>query len=151
MYLKEILNSYGDKKIKMYIDMDGVIADYDVGKPGNFDKKRPLYTSIDKLKEISFMDNVSIYILSITRKNVGIYEKNIWLDKYMPFIDKNNRFILSKEKESKSSSELKVDFLKNIKREDEVIILIDDDPLILKSVMDNVNDIVLLKDSVLVD
>lgn len=151
MYLKEILNSYGDKKIKMYIDMDGVIADYDVGKPGNFDKKRPLYTSIDKLKEISFMDNVSIYILSITRKNVGIYEKNIWLDKYMPFIDKNNRFILSKEKESKSSSELKVDFLKNIKREDEVIILIDDDPLILKSVMDNVNDIVLLKDTVLVD
>ncbi len=151
MYLKEILNSYGDKKIKMYIDMDGVIADYDVGKPGNFDKKRPLYTSIDKLKEISFMDNVSIYILSITRKDIGIYEKNIWLDKYMPFIDKNNRFILSKEKESKSSSELKVDFLKNIKREDEVIILIDDDPLILKSVMDNVNDIVLLKDTVLVD
>ena len=151
MYLKEILNGYGDKKIKMYIDMDGVVADYDVGKPGNFDKKRPLYTSIDKLKEISFMDNVSIYILSITRKNVGINEKNIWLDKYMPFIDKNNRFILSKEDISKSSSELKVDFLKNIKREDEVIILIDDDPLILKSVMDNVNDIVLLKDTVLVD
>lgn len=151
MYLKEILNGYGDKKIKIYIDMDGVIADYDVGKPGNFDKKRPLYTSIDKLKEISFMDNVSLYILSITRKNIGIYEKNIWLDKYMPFIDKNNRFILSKEKESKSSSELKVNFLKNIKREDGVIILIDDDPLILKSVMDNVNDIVLLKDTVLVD
>ena len=151
MYLKEILNSYGDKKIKIYIDMDGVVADYDVGKPGNFDKKRPLYTSIDKLKEISFMDNVSLYILSITRKNIGIEEKNIWLDKYMPFIDKNNRFILSKEKESKSSSELKVDFLKNNKREDEVIILIDDDPLILKSVMDNVNDIILLKDTVLVD
>jgi len=151
MYLKEILNSYGDKKIKMYIDMDGVIADYDVGKPGNFDKKRPLYTSIDKLKEISFMDNISLHILSVTRKDIGIYEKNIWLDKYMPFIDKNNRFILSKEKESKSSSELKVNFLKNIKREDGVIILIDDDPLILKSVMDNVNDIVLLKDTVLVD
>lgn len=151
MYLKEILNGYGNKKIKIYIDMDGVVADYDVGKAGNFDKKRPLYTSIDKLKEISFMDNVSLYILSITRKDIGIYEKNIWLDKYMPFIDKNNRFILSKEEVSKSSSELKVDFLKNIKREDEVIILIDDDPLILKSVMDNVNDIVLLKDTVLVD
>lgn len=151
MYLKEILNSYGDKKIKIYIDMDGVVADYDVGKPDNFEKKRPLYTSIDKLKEISFMDNVSLYILSITRKNIGIEEKNIWLDKYMPFIDKNNRFILSKEEVSKSSSELKVAFLKNIKREDEVIILIDDDPLILKSVMDNVNDIVLLKDTVLVD
>ena len=151
MYLKEILNGYGDKKIKIYIDMDGVVADYDVGKPDDFEKKRPLYTSIDKLKEISFMDNVSLYILSITRMNIGIYEKNIWLDKYMPFIDKNNRFILSKEDISKSSSELKVDFLKNIKRNGEVIILIDDDPLILKSVMDNVNDIVLLKDTVLVD
>lgn len=151
MYLKEIIESFGDKKVKIYIDMDGVVVDYDIGKPGNFDKKRPLYTSIDKLKEISFMDNVSLFILSITRKNIGIYEKNIWLDKYMPFIDKNKRFILSKEKVSKSSSELKVDFLKNIKRNDEVIILIDDDPLILKSVMDSVNDIVLLKDTVLVD
>ncbi len=151
MYLKEILNDYGDKKIKIYIDMDGVVADYDVGKPGDFDKKRPLYTSINKLKEISFMDNVSLFILSITRKNIGIYEKNIWLDKYMPFIDKNNRFILSKEEVSKSSSELKVELLKKIERKDEVIILIDDDPLILKSVMDNVNNIVLLKDTVLVD
>ena len=50
MYLKEIIESFGDKKIKIYIDMDGVVADYDVGKSGNFDKKRPLYTSIDKLK-----------------------------------------------------------------------------------------------------
>ena len=35
MYLKEYLEKIGDKKIKIYVDMDGVIADYDVGKPSN--------------------------------------------------------------------------------------------------------------------
>ena len=29
--------------INMFVDMDGVIADYDVGFPSGYDKKRPLY------------------------------------------------------------------------------------------------------------
>ena len=152
MYLKEVLKSYGNKKIEIYIDMDGVIADYNVGEAYHYDKKRPLYASISKIKEISTMNNVTLNILSITRKNIGIEEKNIWLDKYVPFIAKKNRFIISKEENTgKSSSKLKVEFLNKIKKHEKIIILIDDDPLILKEVMKSNNDIVLLKDTALVD
>ena len=37
MYLKELLNSYVDKKIKIYIDMDGVVADYRFGEGKNIE------------------------------------------------------------------------------------------------------------------
>ena len=62
--LKELIKKYDNKKIELYIDMDGVIADYNVGEASNYDKKRPLYTSINKLKEISSMTNVTMHILS---------------------------------------------------------------------------------------
>ena len=42
-----------DKKTIMYVDMDGVIAAYDFGNPLDFANKRPLYTNIKKLEEIS--------------------------------------------------------------------------------------------------
>ena len=78
MYIKEVLKKY--KNIKLFIDMDGVIADYEFGNAENFDKKRPLFDSIKKLEEISKMTNIELYILSITRNDIGIKEKNIWLD-----------------------------------------------------------------------
>ena len=108
MYFKEILEEYKEKNIKIYVDMDGVIADYDVGKACGYDKKRPLYTSISKLEEISKKDNITLYILSITRKDEGIEQKNFWLDKYAAFFKKENRVIISKESnEGFSSKELK--------------------------------------------
>ena len=52
MYLKEYLNKFDSKKVKMFVDMDGVIADYEVGVAANFDKKRPLKSTISKLEKI---------------------------------------------------------------------------------------------------
>ena len=98
------------------------------------------------------MTNVTMHILSITKNNNGINEKNIWLDKYVPFINNENRNIISKEEyPDKSSSELKTEFLKKLNYNDKIIILIDDDPLILKNIQKSINNIVLLKDTVLVD
>ena len=37
MYLEDFLNQYNDKKVKMFVDMDGVIADYDVGNDSGYD------------------------------------------------------------------------------------------------------------------
>lgn len=150
MYLKEYLKKYEEKKIKLFIDMDGVIADYEFGNAENFDKKRPLYDSIKKLEEISKIDNIELYILSITRENIGINEKNIWLDKYVNFIKKENRIIISKEGKTQSSAQLKSEYLNSIKTED-TIIVIDDDPSILKEINKANKNIVLLKDTVLVD
>ena len=129
MYFKDYLETFKDKKIKLFVDMDGVIADFVVGEPGNYDIKRPLFDSIKKLEEISKMPNVELFIFSATRKNIGINEKNFWLDKYAPFFKSENRIILSREaNDFIESSKLKEDYLKNYQRDDSIIMLIDDDP-----------------------
>lgn len=152
MYLKEYLERYKDKKIKLFIDMDGVIADYDFGYACDYDKKRPLFDSIKKLEEISKMKNIELYIFSATRKSEGFNQKHSWLDKYAPFFKKENRIILSREdNDFMESSLLKANYLKNYERDDSIIIVIDDDPKNLRDINKLNEDIILLKDSVLVD
>ena len=152
MYLENFLEQYQDKKVKMFVDMDGVIADFNFGKACDFDKKRPLYSSIEKLKNISEKDNVDLYIFSATRMNKGYDEKQYWLDKYAPFFKKENRVIISREKHDfLESSELKADYMKNIERDGSVLIVIDDDPKNLRAIRKLNDDVVLLKDTALID
>lgn len=152
MYLKDFLEQFNDKKIKLFVDMDGVIADYIFGSAQDYDKKRPLYDSIDKLEIISKMPNVELYILSATRYSSGFEQKNYWLDTYAPFFKKENRIIISREENNMiASSILKAEYLANYERDGSVLILIDDDPKNLKDVRKLSDDVILLKDSVLVD
>lgn len=152
MYLKEFLKQYEDKKIKLFVDMDGVIADYDFGTPSEYDKKRPLFDSIKKLEIISKESNVEMYILSATRYSEGENQKHLWLDKYAPFFKKENRIIISREDNGmEKSSILKANYIRNIERDDSIIIVIDDDPRILKEVNKLNEDVILLKDTALVD
>ncbi len=152
MYLKDYLENFKDKKIKLFVDMDGVIADFVVGDAGHYDIKRPLFDSIKKLEEISKMPNVELFIFSATRMNSGINEKNYWLDKYAPFFKRENRIILSREANSFiESSKLKEDYLKKYEKDDSIIILIDDDPKNLFAVKNTSPDVILLKDTALVD
>lgn len=152
MHFYNIINELASKNdISLYVDMDGVIASYDVGKPLNFASKRPLTENINKLEKISKIENVELYILSICKKNNQINEKNKWLDKYAPFFYKQNRIIISKEQyEGISSPDLKSNYLKNIKTNRQVIFL-DDDNTILKTVMKTVPNIILFQDSELID
>ena len=39
MYLKEFLEQFGDKKIKLFVDMDGVVADYIFGSAKDYDPR----------------------------------------------------------------------------------------------------------------
>lgn len=152
MYLKEYLENYKDKKIKLFVDMDGVIADYIFDSAKDYDKKRPLYDNIKKLKIISKMPNIELYILSATRKTEGFAQKQGWLDKYAPFFKHDNRIILSREANNmEQSAILKAKYLENYKRDDSIIIVIDDDPKNLKAIHELNSDVILLKDSVLVD
>ena len=152
MYLKEYLKQYNDKKIKLFVDMDGVIADYIFKAPQDYDKKRPLYDSIKKLEEISKMPNIELYVFSATRKTEGYEQKQWWLDQYAPFFKKENRIIISREaNDMEESASLKAKYLKDYERDDSIIIVIDDDPRNLKEI-DRLNeDIILLKDTVLID
>ena len=152
MYLENFLEQYQDKKVKMFVDMDGVIADFNFGKACDYDKKRPLYSSINKLDNISKKNNVDLYIFSATRMNKGYDEKQYWLDKYAPFFKKENRVIISREKHDfLESSELKADYMKNVERDGSVLIVIDDDPKNLRAIRKLNDDVVLLKDTALID
>ena len=84
--------------------------------------------------------------------NEGFDQKQAWLDKYLPFIKKDNRIIISREANNMTKSPLlKANYLKKYKDSEDTIILIDDDPRILDAVMDMEPNILLYKDTVLVD
>lgn len=152
MHIKEVItNILKDKNIELFIDMDGVIAAYEFGMPLNFDKKRPLLSNINKIKELSKLDGVSINILSCCKKDYQIKLKNEWLDKYAPFFEKNRRYILSKETITDlNSANMKLNFLEKYKTDSQIVV-IDDDNQVIKTIGNNLKNIIVLQDSELID
>ncbi|MBR1416518.1 MAG: hypothetical protein IJ572_01710 [Bacilli bacterium] len=153
MYIKEELEKYKDKNIRLYLDMDGTIAHYELGNANNYDLKRPLLDRINKIKEInSLFPNITLYVLTICHEEKNILEKNEWLDKYLPEVIKDNRVIIIRNpKGNVTSAEKKRDYLNSLETTD-TIILIDDDPRILNAIRkDNKNNVILYKDSILSD
>ena len=66
MKIVEEIKEYAfNKKVNLYVDMDGVIAEYDFGKPLDFLNKRPLLNNIKLLEEISRIKNVDIHIVNL--------------------------------------------------------------------------------------
>ena len=152
MFLEEYLKQYKNTKVKLFVDMDGVIADYIFGNAKDYDKKRPLYDSIKKLESVSKMPNIEMFILSATRYTEGVNQKHWWLDIYAPFFKKENRIIISREDNNMiETATLKARYLKEYKRDDSIIMVIDDDPKNLKEIAKTNDDVILLKDTVLVD
>ena len=152
MHFYELIKDLSENnKLKIYVDMDGVIASYDVGKAYGFRNKRPLFTNIETLRKISALNNVELNILSICRLDSQIDEKNDWLDEYASFFDRSKRNIISKESNPEiSSKELKLNFLKTLNNDDKIV-LIDDDNDILHTIRKNLSDVILFQDSELVD
>lgn len=97
MYLLEELDRIKKqkniKKLYMFVDMDGVIADYRFGEginiknnvQGIYLKKRPIITTINNLKEINKIDWIELFILSSCLYEEQANEKVLWLQKYAPF------------------------------------------------------------------
>ena len=140
-----------DKKTIIYFDMDGVIASYDFGKPLDFKNKRPLTTNIKTLSQLYNLKNVELHILSVCRFNNEVSEKNEWLNKYASFFEKDKRTIIPKESYPHySSKQLKLNYLKSLKN-DEQIIFIDDDNEVLRTVRNGLKNIMLYQDSELID
>lgn len=140
-----------DKKVIIYVDMDGVIASYDFGKPLDFINKRPLTTNIQTLNKISKLNNVELHILSVCRLDNQVREKNDWLNKFAPFFEKDKRTIISKESNPHySSKELKLNYLKSLEKKEQII-FIDDDNEVLKTIHDGLKNIILYQDSELID
>ena len=152
MYFYNLIEKMAkDEKIIIYVDMDGVIASYDFGRPLDFANKRPLKTNIKTLEKVNCLKNVELHILSVCRKKREVKDKNDWLDKYAKFFDKDKRIILDKDSNPTfTSKELKLNYLKTLNYNDKVI-FIDDDNEVLRFIRENFKDIILFQDSELID
>ena len=85
-------------KVNIFFDMDGVLAEYHPNTPAlmydkDFFLNRPLEKHAKDLL-LKLSENYDVYILSKAITKQCAYEKMLWLDKYLPNIDKRHRFIL---------------------------------------------------------
>lgn len=127
--------------IKIFIDMDGTIVenifdlDKSYEKKGGYLKKRPIKPIIEQIDKIK--DNyeyIEINILSCSKNNEMVKEKNEWLDMNMPYVKKENRVFLVKENggyTNENIDEVKGEYIKKNIKNDEIAVLIDDDNRIL--------------------
>ncbi len=101
--VKELCKAH--EKVCMFVDMDGTIVEYTVFESEAeflnnvkiFETARPLMTVIDKLKELTAIPNLTIYILTLAKNTAIVEKKKIWLSKYAPFFDQDKIIILDKE------------------------------------------------------
>ncbi len=153
-FLDKIKKEYPTKDVHIFVDMDGVITDYDFGNKLDFKNKRPLNTNISLFKSLSKLPNIHLYILSICHHEFEITDKNEWLNHYCPFFPKENRIIIAKDKDPHCpSKELKAKAIKlflqahpNVQ-----VIVIDDDNDIIKYLHKCYPNITIIQDSSLID
>ena len=59
MHFYNLIKELSEKKeVMLYVDMDGVIASYNIGKPLDFLNKRPLKENINKLEKVSHSSGI---------------------------------------------------------------------------------------------
>lgn len=139
-----------NKKVALFVDMDGTIVEYRVFPEGHvttetkevFLNAQPLNVVIENLKRINEIENIDIYILALSRSNIIVKEKKQWLKKYVPFIKEENYIILNKEKGDYNSENREV--IKSIKMKEKLnkynfAILLDDEHKILKRTQKELN------------
>ena len=127
-----------NKKVAMFIDMDGTITVYDIypeeivkqKMQDEYSKAEPAQYIIDILKEINEIPNIDIYILSLSKTLKITEEKKEWLKKYVPFIEEKNWIIITRELNEYSSENrdiIKAQKIKELKEQYDYSILLDDD------------------------
>ena len=123
--------------------MDGTIAEYPVYQEENvakameeeYSKIEPVNYIINILKELSKIENIDLYILTLS-KTIQISEEKIkWLKKYVNFIQEKNWIIITKELGEYNKENR--DFIKALKMQEKLPIydfeiLLDDDHKVLK-------------------
>ena len=111
-----------EKKVIIYCDMDGVLADFDAEQnaverykieKGFFEMLAPITENIEALKKI--MKNYAVKILSKSPNENADKDKRKWLAKYLPQI-KNKDIIFARPEQKK------IDFA----NKNDISILLDD-------------------------
>lgn len=107
--------------IKLFLDMDGTLAKFNSKRNAleRFDKEQGFFSSLKPYKYIEFVnelatrDNVKVFVISATPNEQADKDKMIWLEKYLPNIDKENicfcRIGTNKAKEIKRQLNIDID------------------------------------------
>ena len=131
------------KKVALFVDMDGTITEYKVYQSGFitndtkelFLNAEPVNIIIDNLKAVNNIENLDIYILSLSKSKIINEEKKVWLKKYVPFIEEKNYIILVKENgdyNQENRTIVKAQKMKNKLDEYDYVMLLDDEHKILR-------------------
>lgn len=147
--IKEICKK--NKKVDMYIDMDGTIAEYHLYNPEEISRKmeeeylknEPLKNVIDVLEEISKINNIEMYILSLSKTKKITEKKKIWLKKYVPFIKEENWIILTKEigeYSNENRNEIKGKNIELRQKDYDKSIMLDEEQVVLREAKKILND-----------
>ena len=140
--IKEICNNYD--RVALFVDMDGTVVEYNIFQDGTvtteskglFVDNRPVMPIINKLEEINKIENIDIYILTLSRSKIIEKEKEIWLKKHMPFVKEENYIILIRENgdyNSENRNYVKVNKMKEKEDKYDYLVLLDDDHNILRT------------------
>ena len=136
MILETIENLSKDNNVRVYFDMDGVLASYDMitgldyAEKGFYTNKRPILASIQFAQYLSKIKNVEVYILSNCHYTYQRNEKLEWLQRHAPFIKKDNINIICFEEfnEDVDLIKLKANFFEETRKlTNDKLIIIDDD------------------------
>jgi len=136
MILDSIKNLSKKNKVRVYFDMDGVIASFDMisglsyAEKGFYTNKRPIKASIKFAKYLNSLENVEIYILSNCHYKYQRKEKIDWLEQFAPFIKKENINIICFEEFDKDVDliKLKANFFEQTRKTtNDSLVVIDDD------------------------
>lgn len=133
--MEEFIDLNKNKKISMFVDMDGVIASYRFGEgdniknnvPGTYLNKRLINTVLNNILSISKKFNFDLYILSSCLYNEQVKEKEQWLDKYAQCFEKDKRyFVLPQDFEGRK--DMKIELLDKVlvEKNIDIAILIED-------------------------
>ena len=140
-----------NKKVAMFIDMDGTIVEYVIygsekeliNSKNNFLNANPIDIIIDKLRKINEIDNIDLHILTLAKTTRIEEEKKQWLKNNVGFIKGENWIIINKEKNEYNKENR--DYIKAKKMEEKLnnydaFIFLDDDHKILKTAKTKLNE-----------
>lgn len=87
---------------RLFIDMDGTLNFFDknidsidvIYSKGYFSNLKPIKQVVNAIKEFLKHDNEVYILTNVIDSPYAIYEKNKWIDKYLPEIDSNHRIFV---------------------------------------------------------
>ena len=97
------MKDYADGKLNIYIDMDGVLADF-FGEPNNlkrfetekgfFRRLKPFKKNVQAVRKLIADGKHNVFVLSASPNDRADTDKRLWLAKYLPELETENAIIM---------------------------------------------------------